>query len=1431
VASSYEARINLIVQGEQKVKALQDRITALSKQLKELTKLDVGGTFEESLVSGAISKLRVARQGEIKAVDGVVKGQRLINQNTESQLLKQLRLNAAVDLYGRRLKALSRTDAGDQKQFQGRIADIQKAFTFFKDKGSVQGVQAAATELGRIVEYSREVNRLETARLKSQEKLRGFAAEISKFKALGLNTAKAEKTFESFKVNAGTNKYALAQKFNDILIRRLRLLKDESRENARIAKQQFGASSPIRGAVDLIDSPINKAMGTKAAVALAQQKQQAAADELKALQGGTKAAVALAQQKQQAAADELKALQGGTKSAVALAQQKQQAAADELKALQDGTKSAVALAQQKQQAAADELKALQGGTKAAVSLARQKEKAVADERDGAKQLERALLSLEMRRVQETNAMLDEKAAQVALNLERKKEPGFFNSPGMRPRAQKSKGPSFREQLSDPSSKLGSAVIGGGFPALMGGGPGTIAGGAVGGILGGFAGSIGGSAIGQFLDMAVQKVQELGNAFVLAAGNYSAIREQGILFTAELEKQVLLAKAQGNFGKAEQLAAGALTAQTGDVGGKGTELVTTKVNELQGAWSGVTTTVGTLLGLLASPFIGVITMILEGVQLIAKAFNLVLTGIGQVVRLIPGVAAEQDRVAEEARKTNVEYQNQLAELNKQIVAENNLLKIETAKNTIVAAAFGKSKEELVIAQKQAAAKERVLKFEQAQEALRRDAPTGTAKLRSKLQQQLTTKNRTFIEQEQTLALASATELANAIKDHNRKVADAKRQYEQQYQDMVRDASRAQADDDLAAIRRLQDARIKMREQDLDYIKRVQDEEIKAAQLVNKQRSLTGGVNAALSGDPNAELLNTVQTAVNQYRTGRLAVEQDAAAAQKQIQLQLQKTDLAILRAKIDNARRIARLNEDSQIKIARINEAINKQNDAASRRKFDAEKSSQLAALNVLKLRETVEGIRAQKFGADPNVSEKDKVFYKLVEDAAVLNINEIESTRQKLVELFASVPVSKLPGMAALPARTDTTGNASAAESAAAEQLATYEKQIVNLKRINALKQEDIALAEQILSPSSALLTQLNSITQEQTKLVEGKQTYSNLINTGVLPGLAAELQTIEAARSVATATVDALIAKLSELAKDPLIKKFLEDEGVFGKGGAFGQLGAVRGNVQTKAVTAVQGAEAAASPLSRTREEITKVQGELNTLLDPVNQVTKAAESIGTAFSDSFKGIIDGSMTAKEALASFFQSVADHFLDMAAQIITKMIQMFVLQQALKIFGGALGGGGGFGAGGAGFGGSNAFSSFDAGGATAFGMPSLMAQGGFVTGPTNAIIGEGGESEYVIPSSKMSAAMSRYSRGARGEGVIAGSGGDTSEAGGNATPVNGAIDVRYTVERINSVDYVTADQFQRGMQQAAMQGAQRGEQQALRQLQQNTSIRGRVGLR
>ena len=90
--------------------------------------------------------------------------------------------------------------------------------------------------------------------------------------------------------------------------------------------------------------------------------------------------------------------------------------------------------------------------------------------------------------------------------------------------------------------------------------------------------------------------------------------------------------------------------------------------------------------------------------------------------------------------------------------------------------------------------------------------------------------------------------------------------------------------------------------------------------------------------------------------------------------------------------------------------------------------------------------------------------------------------------------------------------------------------------------------------------------------------------------------------------------------------------------------------------------------------------------------------------------------------------------------------------------------------------------------------------------------------------------MARYSRGARGSSVIPESGEAGTVGGVGGTAVAAPIDVRYTVERINDVEYVTAAQFQAGMQQAAAQGAQRGEQQTLRRLQMSGSTRRRIGL-
>ena len=104
-----------------------------------------------------------------------------------------------------------------------------------------------------------------------------------------------------------------------------------------------------------------------------------------------------------------------------------------------------------------------------------------------------------------------------------------------------------------------------------------------------------------------------------------------------------------------------------------------------------------------------------------------------------------------------------------------------------------------------------------------------------------------------------------------------------------------------------------------------------------------------------------------------------------------------------------------------------------------------------------------------------------------------------------------------------------------------------------------------------------------------------------------------------------------------------------------------------------------------------------------------------------------------------------------------------------------------------------------------------FAEGGYVTRPTNAVIGEAGESEYVIPASKMNRAMQRYSAGVRGEAVTAGAvgAGSTTNAnyssqqnmyyGGGGTSVNITTG---PVIRMNNRDYVAMSDLQRGMSTA-----------------------------
>jgi TP901 family phage tail tape measure protein len=242
--------------------------------------------------------------------------------------------------------------------------------------------------------------------------------------------------------------------------------------------------------------------------------------------------------------------------------------------------------------------------------------------------------------------------------------------------------------------------------------------------------------------------------------------------------------------------------------------------------------------------------------------------------------------------------------------------------------------------------------------------------------------------------------------------------------------------------------------------------------------------------------------------------------------------------------------------------------------------------------------------------------------------------------------------------------------------------------------------------------------------------------------------------------------------------------------------------------------------------DKIGKLKDEIADLTSISNIAITSAEGIGNAFAQSFQGLISGTMTAKEALGSFFKSVADMFLEMAAQIIAKQITMIILQTILKALGAV--GGGGVGsnyadsAGGAsGFGGS-----FDAGIPALPNVPDYSgafkprANGGPVASGTPYLVGERGP-ELFMPGTGGSVVNNNDLRSAMNQ----------DRAAGGGAPV---LNMSFQSTSINGTEYVSRDQLEQAMAQtrrdASRDGAKRGMSMTLDKLQQSPSTRRRVGI-
>ena len=193
-----------------------------------------------------------------------------------------------------------------------------------------------------------------------------------------------------------------------------------------------------------------------------------------------------------------------------------------------------------------------------------------------------------------------------------------------------------------------------------------------------------------------------------------------------------------------------------------------------------------------------------------------------------------------------------------------------------------------------------------------------------------------------------------------------------------------------------------------------------------------------------------------------------------------------------------------------------------------------------------------------------------------------------------------------------------------------------------------------------------------------------------------------------------------------------------------------------------------------------------------------KAMDAIGDKVKSIFTGVVN---TVKEAMRNVLQFIANSINSVGAQV-NKLIAAF-----------------------------NRLPGPDIPFVPKVDVPKF-AQGGVVTGPTLAMVGEGGEPEYIIPQSKMAAASANYLNGARGGAVIpafanGGFAGATRSGAAASSPAirdSGNPTINITtgpVVQFGGEQYVTVSDMQ-----AAMQATARGVLGSLR----NPSTRISLGL-
>lgn len=392
---------------------------------------------------------------------------------------------------------------------------------------------------------------------------------------------------------------------------------------------------------------------------------------------------------------------------------------------------------------------------------------------------------------------------------------------------------------------------------------------------------------------------------------------------------------------------------------------------------------------------------------------------------------------------------------------------------------------------------------------------------------------------------------------------------------------------------------------------------------------------------------------------------------------------------------------------------------------------------------------------------------------------------------------------------------------------------------------------------------------QSQELNNEFARTYFNLLRSGIAPAEAERIANFERLVSEQLISLDTQIAS-AKTALETAINYGLAADEVTRLRDNLEQLQESRGAAQAQRDLG-PGPAQFKIPGAEIQEFISQASDELNNLESVAVRVSQGiGDAIGNSMSNGIMGLIEGTATAQQIFADFLKQVGQ----ILAQEGARMIATYIAIGIAKIFAGLASAASASSATGPNPGGIPSTGNVTAPSINGFDVGSLanvaangayfsnglahFANGGtftnsIVSSPTlfkfadggairNGLMGEAGP-EAIMPLKRgpdgslgvkadLGGAMQRYRSQPVVSNSISGEPGGSNGAGDQERQAvtAGPIDVRFNVERINSVDYVTADQFQAGIRQAAQQGATQGEQRTLRRLQQSRSTRSRLGM-